>query len=104
MFFRNAGTNGKQVLPMTESATAHLTERLYPEGCESSGVECLACVQRTAAAMRSLTGNPTAEWAGAVFHRMYSYGACREMEHTFVWACGVADPGSGLVQIETAAA
>jgi hypothetical protein len=57
-------------------------------------------VRRTAESVRALTGDPTVEWAGAVFQRMYSHAACRQMEHTFVWALGVGE----LVQIEPVAA
>ena len=72
----------------------------YPEDCDVTGVECLGCVQRTAESVRALTGDPTAEWAVDVFQRMYSHAACRQMEHSFVWALGVA----ALVQIESVAA
>ena len=75
----------------------------YPEDCDTTGSECLQCVRGTAEATRALTGTPTAEWASALFHRMYSYAACRQMEHSFVWACGV-EPGGDLVQIAAAAA
>ncbi len=71
----------------------------FPEGCDSTGEDCMGCVRRTAEATRALTGSPTAEWAAAVFHQMYTHSACRQMEHTFVWACGVP-----LVQIAVAAA
>lgn len=73
---------------------------IYPEDCDVTGSECVDCVRRTAESVRALTGDPTAEWAGAVFQRMYSHAACRQMEHTFVWALGVGE----LVQIEPAAA
>lgn len=72
----------------------------YPEECDVTGSECLGCVRRTAESVRALTGDPTVEWAGAVFQRMYSHAACRQMEHTFVWALGVGE----LVQIEPVAA
>lgn len=72
----------------------------FPEECDTTGGECLGCVRRTAESVRALTGDPTAEWAGAVFQRMYSHAACRQMEHTFVWALGVGE----LVQIEPVAA
>lgn len=81
----------------------------YPEDCDSTGADCLDCVRRTAEAMRALTENPTAEWARAVFYRMYSHAACGQMEHSFVWACG-AEPArmglgkAALVQIGSAAA
>ena len=58
------------------------------------------CVQRTAESVRALTADPTVEWAGAVFQRLYSHAACQQMEHTFVWALGVGE----LVQIEPVAA
>jgi hypothetical protein len=69
----------------------------YPEECDNSGSECLACVRRTAEATRALTGVPTPEWASGLFQRMYSYAACRQMEHSFVWACGV-QPGTEISQ------
>ena len=72
----------------------------YPEDCDSTESECMGCVQRTAESVRALTGDPTAEWARAVFQRMYSHAACRQMEHTFVWALGMGE----LVQIEPVAA
>jgi hypothetical protein len=75
----------------------------YPEDCDSTGVDCLRCVQKTAEATRALTASPTAAWASAVFHRMYSYAACRQMEHSFVHACGAASVGPQLVQISAAA-
>ena len=75
----------------------------FPEDCDTSGSECLQCVRRTAEATRALTGTPTAEWASGLFRRMYSYAACRQMEHSFVWACGV-ESSEGLVQIAAAAA
>ena len=71
----------------------------FPEGCDSSGEDCVRCVRRTAEATRALTVTPTAEWAAAVFHRMYTHSACRQMEHTFVWACGAQ-----IVQVAIAAA
>lgn len=73
---------------------------LYPEGCDEQGVDCMQCVRRTAEVTRSLTASPTPEWARAVFQRMYTHAACRQMEHTFVWACGAGE----LVQIGVAAA
>jgi hypothetical protein len=73
---------------------------LYPEGCDEQGVDCMQCVRRTAEATRSLTASPTPEWASAVFQRMYTHAACRQMEHTFVWACGAGE----LVQIGMAVA
>jgi len=84
----------------------------YPEDCDSSGSECLQCVRRTAEAVRALTASPTAEWAAGVFHKMYTHAACRQMEHSFLWACGTAAPAPmapmaatpALVQIATAAA
>jgi len=71
----------------------------YPEECDTTGVDCLGCVRRTAEATRALTGTPTAEWASGLFRRMYSYGACRQMEHTFVWACGVQPLEGSLVTV-----
>ena len=53
----------------------------FPEECDTTGGECLGCVWRTAESVRALTGNPTAEWAGAVFQQMYSHAACRQMEY-----------------------
>jgi hypothetical protein len=79
------------------------TPSSYPEDCDATGVECLGCVRRTAESIRGLTPNPTADWASAVFQRMYSHAACRQMEHSFVWACGVEEAGR-LVQIGAAAA
>ena len=61
----------------------------YPEECDTSGSDCLGCVRRTAEAMRALTADPTAEWASGVFQRLYSHAACRQMEHSFVWAIGL---------------
>ena len=71
----------------------------YPEECDASGGECSQCVRRTAESVRALTANPTAEWASAVFQGMYTYAACRQMEHMFVHSCGV-----GLIQIGAVAA
>jgi len=86
-----------------------MTAEFYPEECDSTGSECLECVRTTAEAMRSLTGVPTPEWASDLFQRMYTYAACRQMEHSFVWACGARrigelEPREPLVQIGAAAA
>ena len=86
----------------------------YPEDCDSTGSECLQCVRRTAASMKALTSNLSADWARAVFGRMYGHAACRQMEHSFIWACGIEAEGvetaptvlevPELIQIATAAA
>ncbi|MBL8237425.1 MAG: hypothetical protein JNM66_08405 [Bryobacterales bacterium] len=81
-----------------------MTNGFYPEECDVTGGDCLGCVQRTAESMMALTGNPTAEWAGAVFHRLYSHAACHQMEHSFVWACGMAPVGMELEEVATTAA
>ena len=75
----------------------------YPEECDATGAECLGCVRRTAESVRALTPAPTEEWASGVFQRMYSHAACRQMEHSFVWAMGVQAGRGGLVQIGAAA-
>jgi hypothetical protein len=75
----------------------------YPEDCDTTGGDCLGCVRRTAESVRALTPNPTSDWASAVFQRMYSHAACRQMEHSFVWACGGREAGD-LVQIVAAVA
>jgi hypothetical protein len=62
----------------------------YPEECDASGGDCVMCVRRTGESVKALTTNPTAEWASGAFQRMYTFGACRQMEHLFVWSCGVA--------------
>jgi len=72
----------------------------FPEDCDTTGTECMRCVQRTAESMRALTADPTPDWAAAAFRRMYSHAACRMMEHTFVQACG---GGGALVSISAAA-
>ena len=79
-----------------------MRDGLYPEDCDSTGVECVGCVTRTAESMRALTVNPTAEWASGVFQQMYKHAACRQMEHSFVWACGAV--AGELVQIGAVAA
>ena len=71
----------------------------YPEGCDGDGGDCSECVRRTGESLKALTASPTAEWASGVFQGMYKYAACRQMEHMFVFACGVE-----LTQIETVAA
>lgn len=73
---------------------------LYPEGCDEQGMDCVQCIRRTAEATRSLTASPAPEWARAVFQKMYTHPACRQMEHTFVWACGSGE----LVQVGAVAA
>ena len=70
----------------------------YPEDCDTTGSECLQCVRRTAEATTALMGKPTAESASGLFKRMYSYAACRQMEHSFVWACGV-EPSVAMIGV-----
>lgn len=89
-----------------------MTNNYYPEDCDTTGSECLQCVQRTAESVRALTPEPTAEWATGVFQRLYTHRACRLMEYSFVWACGAGGQetaprcgaGTELVQIGYAAA
>lgn len=76
-------------------------EQYYPEGCDTTGLDCVQCVRNAAEAVRGLTGAPAADWAAGVFGRMYTHAACRQMEHTFLWACGGA--ASELIQIAAAA-
>ena len=65
------------------------TIRDYPEECDTTGADCLGCVGRTAQATTALMGKPSAEWASALFRQMYSHPTCHQMEHSFIWACGV---------------
>lgn len=88
---------------MGSMPTTMQTNGYFPEECDTTGADCPECVRRTADAMRALTANPTAEWASGVFQRMYSHPACGQMEHSFVWACGVAPVASPLVHIAVAA-
>lgn len=80
------------------------TTGFYPEDCDATGADCLDCVKCTAEATTALTGDATPEWASAVFRRLYSHGACREMEHTFLWACGLERRPQQLVLVEIEAA
>jgi hypothetical protein len=75
----------------------------YPNGCNPNGEECQACVTRTAEAVTALTAARSAEWAVSAFRRLYTYAACRQMEHSFVWTCMRSQGSAGLVQINHAA-
>jgi hypothetical protein len=77
---------------------SRLNASYYPEECDTTGSECLRCVSRTAEVTIALSGKPTPESASGMFRRMYTYPACHQMEHSFLWACGVQPAPPRAVQ------